>query len=191
MQRLTDEVYARPTLWKIFISSEMGSGSLRRERKAAAEAINDSGLAIPWRWEKDAQAGPYSCAKVCLGQARTSDGLVLILADRLTRMTRREYLEARSQHVPRYIMLKEKTNRDKAADRFVRREQNNRCVTGPFRNLSELKTRIIGALRHYAISSGREKTLRARRRDAQGRPVRDARPVSTQIMTFPKLRGRS
>lgn len=184
MPRLSDELYSRPERMKIFVSSEMSSGSLRRERRAAAEAIERTGIASPWWWEMSARAGPYSAARVCLGHARTSDGLVLILATQLTSMTRREYLAARSRGVPRYIMLKASASRDGAAERFVRREQRD-SVTEPFRNLSELRTRVVGALAQQASTAVRREILRAQQRAARAGSG-DSRQASQPPKRSPK-----
>jgi hypothetical protein len=80
-----------PEYWKIFVSSKMVGGALSDERAAAIEAIDEFPLTRAWAWERDAHAGPYSSERECVAQAGTSDGLVLIVDDELTPVTRKEF----------------------------------------------------------------------------------------------------
>ena len=161
MLDVSDELYARPPKLKIFVSSQMAGFVLDAERQAAVKAIESTGFAAPWSWEHDAHAGPYSAEGVCLGHARTSDGLVLIIATDLTPMTRREYQEAYRAGAPCYIFLKEGTIRSPGAAQFVE-DERTRAVTTNFGNDSELRTLITRALWGFSNRAVREKILRSR-----------------------------
>ncbi len=154
-----DILYERPVKQKVFVSSQMHGGALVNERQAAAKAINDTGFAFAWLWENDACAGPYSSEEICLGHARTSDGLVLILAKRLTPITRKEYEEADNAGVPRYVFLKQGTIRSPQVNLFVKKIRAKATTTANFNNLSELETQIKAALYRYAVDSVRKRIL--------------------------------
>jgi hypothetical protein len=149
---LSEEIlYGRPAEYlKVFVSSKMRDGSLAAERQIAIEAIDASPLHRAWAWERDAHAGPYSAARLCLANARTADALVLILADELTSMTRREYTAAARKRVPRFILVKEDVARSPEVATFVTQQQK-KVVTNAFANDSELRTHIQSALRAYAV----------------------------------------
>lgn len=163
MRSLSDELFARPPWAKIFVSSRM-HGGLDDERVAVAEAIEGTGFARAWYWERDAYAGPYSSESVCLGHARTSDGLVLLLARELSRVTRLEYEAAREYGVPCYILLKDAVERDEEVLAFIERERAHAITVG-FRNISELRTQVTGALVHHAVQSIRRDIVRRRSRN--------------------------
>lgn len=164
-ESLKELLFGRPPLLKVFVSSQMRGPRIMAERRAAVDAIESTGLATAWHWERDARAGPYSAREVCIEHAAASDGLVLILAGRLTTVTRAEYTAARKASVPRYILLREGVHRNADARRFVR-QQRNSSVTRSFRNTSELKTQIGDALKHYAVQAVRRDIHR--RRAARG-----------------------
>ena len=150
--------------WKIFVSSKMHGGALKKERAAAVQAINAFVLGRAWAWENDANAGPYCSERECVAQAGTSDGLVLILEDELTDITRAEFAAARKAGAPVFLMLKTGAMRDAALDRFIKRARDNDVITASFSSLTELRTRIAGALRTWALRSGRSEMLHARER---------------------------
>jgi hypothetical protein len=158
---ISDELYSRPPKLKIFVSSRMRGGVLSAERAAAVQAVEGSSFATAWYWERDAKAGPYSAEAICLGHARTSDGLVLILARDLTPVTYREYMAAQSAGAPCYILLKESVSRTKEVRRFID-QQRSRAVTVHFGNLSELRTQITDALFNYVVQATRKEILRTR-----------------------------
>jgi hypothetical protein len=87
---LSEELFARSDDLKLFISSKMRGGVFTIERQGCAEALEGTGMARAWYWERDADAGPYSDLHICLGHAATADGLVLLLGDELTDTTRQE-----------------------------------------------------------------------------------------------------
>jgi tetratricopeptide (TPR) repeat protein len=159
-------LYARPAdHWKIFVSSEMASGALREERAAAVTAINNFPIAKAWAWELQASAGPYSSERECVRQAGTSDGLVLILHDELTPVTRAEFEAARQAHAPVFLMLKQPAERDTSLQRFID-EVRSFAITVNFESLGELQTQITHSLREWAVRSGRSAMLRAADRQA-------------------------
>jgi hypothetical protein len=160
MNREVDSIlFARPEKLKVFVSSQMRGSLLIAERQTAAKAINKTGFALAWLWENNACTGPYSAEAVCLGHARTSDGLVLILADQLTPITQKEYEAAHLAGVPCYIFLKQGARRDRKAERFVREGRAKSTITANFKGLSELETQVTGAIFRYAVDSIRERIL--------------------------------
>ncbi len=156
---LDDILYELPAKQKVFVSSQIRGGVLVDERQAAAKAINETGFAFAWLWEIDACAGPYSSEAICLGHARTSEGLVLILAKRLTPITQKEYEAADNAGVPRYVFLKQGTRHDPQVNRFVKKIRAKATTTGNFSNLSELETQVKAALYRYAVDSVRKRIL--------------------------------
>ena len=152
---LGDELFLRPSTFKIFISGKMRGGPLREERVAAAEAVESTQFAHAWYWERDANAGPYSSEGVCVGHARTSDGLILILGRTLTDITRAEFRAAHLAGAPCYIFTQSFANQDKAVRKFVKDNRDD-AITAPFGNLSELRTQITGALIQFVVGAGRE-----------------------------------
>jgi hypothetical protein len=156
---LTDEIlFGRPPRWKIFLSSKMNGDPLRAEREAAVQAIESTALARAWCWEQHARAGEFCAEAVCLGHARTSDGLILILGDSLTPVTRKEYVEAGKARAARFILMQDGVARDDEAREFIRRERDE-AITKSFANLSELSKHIRDALTYHAVSSARQQQL--------------------------------
>lgn len=147
-------LYGRPDRLKVFVSSEMRSGKLRGERTAAAEAIEDSGFHFAWYWERDADAGPYSSEPVCLGHARTSDCLVLILGGPLTPITRREYEEAWRAGAACFIFVHSEVELDAEASEFLKQEMPH-AIYKSFGSPDELKTAIVRSLLRHAVQSAR------------------------------------
>jgi len=154
---LADELFSRPDTLKIFISSKMRGEVLAVERVAAAEAVERiPDFASAWYWERDADAGPYCAEGICLGQAATADGLVLILAEELTPITRKEYELAYERGVPTYLLIDQRVMQDDAAQLFVEdRQRNADTTTKGFANVSELQTHILEALMRYAVGAVR------------------------------------
>jgi hypothetical protein len=167
---VSDELFLKPERMKIFVSSKMRDGTLRRERKAAAEAIEATPISLAWYWERDAKAGPYSSERVCVGHARTSDGLVLILSDDITPITRREFRAAKTAGAPCFILVKEGAALSASVRRFLARERRG-AISQTFSNLSELRTAVTGAINFHAVMSARVLILKRRRtpRNQQGR----------------------
>jgi len=154
---LDNMLFARPEKLKVFISSQMRDNVLNAERQTAAKAIDRTGFAIAWLWENDACAGPYSAEAICLGHARTSDGLVLLLAEQLTPITQMEYEAASLAGVPCYIFLKQGAQHDRKVERFIKTVREKTAVTAKFQGLSELETQVTKAMFRYAVDSIRER----------------------------------
>lgn len=153
-RHLDDILYERPGELKVFVSSQMRGGVLLNERGVADGAIKKTGYATSWLWENDACAGPYSSEAICLGHARTSDGLVLILAQQLTRITQKEYEEADLAGAWCYVFLKQGVKRQRKAGRFISRVRKE-GTTVNFKNLSELESQITAALKKSVVDSYR------------------------------------
>jgi len=175
-----DELALRGPDTRIFISSKMAGGVFRGERPATARAIESLPEFRAWFWERDARAGPYSSRDLCIKTARTSDGLVLILGDELTPITRDEFLAAHGAGVPCFIFLDERRKRTPEAEAFVRREWK-RAVTQPFGSARELEQRVRLALIEFARNNWRYQLLehRARRAEAVRRERFDAAEAAT------------
>ena len=135
----------------------MAGGVYVAERELCAHAVEGTGIARAWYWERDANAGPYCSEAVCLGHAATADGLILILGDELTPITRREYEVARARDVPTFVFIDQRATLDGEARAFVAAERAH-SVTKNFRNVSELQTHVANALTHFAIQSWRRTT---------------------------------
>lgn len=170
--QLSERLYGRPSRLKIFISSQMRDGVLDDERRAASETVQKLPFAFPWWWEGNAFAGPYCAETVCVEQARSSDGLILILGEQITPITAREYEAARDSGASCYIFIKEGPHRDAQAQEFVERERAN-GVTRNFRNLSELRALITDAIVGYVTV--------AWRRDSPRLAARAQRTVAVRI----------
>ena len=152
-------IYARdPLRLRVFISSEMRSGELARARKAAAAAIAETGFHNPWWWEKNGIAGQTCGEAVCLGNARTSDYLILILGTRLTDITRREYFAAKDNAVTVIIFGPKNCNRDEEARKFFD-EEAREATYGEFSSMADLKQRIFDSLVASAVRAKRERQL--------------------------------
>jgi tetratricopeptide (TPR) repeat protein len=165
-----DEIYARPdTHWKVFVSSKMRGGALKAEREATTDAIEDFALTKPWAWEKSANAGPYCSEAECVGQARSSDALVLILGEELTDMTLKEYEAAYNNAVPVFAMIEAGVTRAPDLEAFIRRLRN-RGITSNFSNPGELASLVINAIRTWALRLGRNEQARARAENPPAAP---------------------
>ena len=147
-------LFGRPSKLKVFISSEMRTHSLDAERVAAAEAVEEIGIHFAWYWERDADAGPYSSENVCLGQARTSDCLVLILGSTLTDITRKEYFEARGAGASCFVFTKVGCERDETAESFLSTEREH-ITYKTFETPGDLRSVIVAALLQHAVQATR------------------------------------
>jgi hypothetical protein len=152
---LTEELSGRPQHLKLFVSSKMSGGTYTVERQGCASAVDGTGIARAWYWERDTSAGPYCAEGVCLGQAASADGLILILGDELTQMTRREYEVAREREIPTFVFIDERLALNVEAEEFVRAERAGPAVTKNFTNLSELKTHVVDAIHTFGVQSWR------------------------------------
>jgi tetratricopeptide (TPR) repeat protein len=175
----SEELFGRPsTVARIFVSSHMGRRNvLRAEREAAARAIESTGIARAWYWERDAHAGPYSSERTCVGTAATSDGLVLILAGKLTRVTRMEYQAAHDAGAPCFIFVKQDARPAPDVRRFIAQERRHGAITVGFGSVEELRTRIVDALQAHFVSASRRHALEVRLYRSRSDPARHAAPV--------------
>jgi hypothetical protein len=158
---VANELLMRPRLFRIFVSSQMSGGAFVAERVAAAEAIDATGFADSWYWERDAAAGPYCSTGVCVGYAGASDGLVLILGETLTEITRKEYRAAKAAGALCVVLVAQGVTRDNEAEAFLRSERRT-TTTANFGSVEELKSRIVAAIREYMVGSARKKNIARR-----------------------------
>jgi hypothetical protein len=176
-------IYGRPaSSLQVFVSSQMRDGVLDRERRTAADTINDSPIHHAWCWEDNAPAGAYHSERECTGYAASSDGLLLLLGSELTRVTRAEYETARRNGADRYIFIRQSDVLDAETETFVEHEQKNRTVTRNFANLSELRTNLTNALWTSAVRASRQAGI-VRRRAEMGSTPPPAGPIGP--MTVP------
>jgi hypothetical protein len=153
---ISDEIiYGRGPALRVFVSSKMRDHSLDAERMAAVRAIDSYPPHRAWAWERDSAAGSYSASKLCIKIAGASDGLVLILGDDLTPITKREYFAAKRGAVPRYLLLKDGATRTPSTDAFVQRERKH-VVTKKFRNSRELRSHVRNSLGQRLVFLSRE-----------------------------------
>lgn len=156
-------LYGRsPDSLRVFVSSQMRGDVLKAERRATADTINKSPMHHAWCWEDNAPAGAYHSKEECIGYARTSDGLVLLLGSELTPVTRDEYEVARTNGAQRFIFIRETDVLTDSTKQFVEDEQARRTVTRKFGNLSELRTSVTDSLIQSAVRASRSEQLRRR-----------------------------
>lgn len=159
---LRDELlFGRPDRLKVFVSSEMRSGLLDAERVAAADAVEQSGYHFAWYWERDANAGPYSSEGVCLGHARTSDCLILLLATDLTPITRMEYLEAKDAGAACFLFVHSGTELSPESAEFLKQEMPH-VIYKKFGSPTELQSAIVQSLLHHAVQATRRHQMARR-----------------------------
>lgn len=152
---IRDELlFGRPPKLKVFISSEMRSKNLEDERLAAADAVEEGRFHFAWYWERDANAGPFSSEVVCLGQARTSDCLILILGETLTPITRSEYFQAQEAGASCFIFTKVRCTRDPEAEAFLVQERQH-AIYKNFETAGDLRSAILDALLTHAVQAAR------------------------------------
>jgi tetratricopeptide (TPR) repeat protein len=161
-----NELYSRPTYFKVFISSKMADGALAEERGAAAEAVEEFPLARAWFWERDAPAGSHHSREECVRQAGTSDAIVLILEDELTSITKAEYAAAHAAGAPTILLLKNGFERSAELARFIARARDE-AITKSFTNSAELRSAITGALWTWTVRAGRTVMLETRQQRAR------------------------
>jgi hypothetical protein len=167
---LRDDVFARGPRLRIFVSSQMRGGVLAAERAAAIALVRSIPFFEPWCWEDNAYASTSCSEEVCVGSARTSDGLLLILGDDLTPITEREYREAKSRGVTCMILVKEGVKHTVRAAQFLAEEQASDAVTVRFANISEFRSHITTALRGNVAASWRHDRERRLQRTVRSRP---------------------
>jgi len=136
----------------------MRSGQLSDARLAVAEAIEESGFHEAWYWERDGHAGPFSSRPVCIGQAETSDYLILLLGETLTEVTRDEYFAAKGAAAVVIIFVPSTCQRDAEAEAFFQAEATT-VTYGTYRSPADLKSRVLKSLQAHAVRILRERQL--------------------------------
>ena len=158
--KVRDEViYARdPLHLRVFISSEMRTGELTKARRATAAAISETGFHNPWWWEKNGIAGQTCAEAICLGNARTSDYLILILGSQITDITRAEFLAAKESSATVIIFGPMGCDRGPEAKKFFD-EEAREATYGEYSSMADLKQRIFDSLVAHAVRTKREGQL--------------------------------
>jgi len=131
----------RRVLLKVFISSVL-QGHLE-ERKVLAEALRSSGLADDWRFET-APASSEPLVESYLEEIRESDGVILLLKDRITEPVLKEYREARAYNKPVLVFLDADAVPDEELQTFLRIELQERYRQ--YRGLPDLRSEVQRAL---------------------------------------------
>jgi tetratricopeptide (TPR) repeat protein len=155
-------IFGRSSQLKVFVSSKMAGGALKPERQAAVRKIESFPSMRAWHWERDAVAGTFYSEEECVGNAATSEVLVLILEDELTEITRKEYFAAKRAGAHRVVLHRTGVGRSTRLERFIDRERKRDAVTAGYGNVSELETRLFEALREVSVRPVRERMLRLR-----------------------------
>lgn len=155
-------LYGRPReSVKVFISSEMRSGDLIDARIAVDEAISETGFHHSWTWEKDGYAGQVCAKGLCVGNAETSDYLILILGRKLTPVTREEYYAAKAAAAQLIVFVPVGCQRTRAAQRFFEEEVTTGSY-GEYTSPADLKRRVIGSLGSLYARNVRERQYERR-----------------------------
>ena len=134
----TETRFGRAEQLRVFISSEMASGALAAERAAAADEVNKHPDFVAWKWEGSVSAGRYSSLEECIGNAKTSDVLILILGDHLTAVTNEEWHAAGSNGANCAVLVKRSTRRSARANAFIA-EQRSDGIDVDFGTIQELR----------------------------------------------------
>ena len=158
MSSREEVIYGRPaTHVRVFISSEMRSGELKDAREAVAEAVAETGFHQPWWWEQDGVAGEFCAEATCVGNAKTSEYLVLILGSRLTEITRKEYFATKDAGGTVIIFMPRGVKRNRAAQKFFREEvQTSKFAYGEYSSHADLRSRVLDSLKHHFARALRE-----------------------------------
>lgn len=164
-------LYGRSSKLRVFISSEMRSGRLRRDRLATASVVDVHPDAEPWLWERHARAGSYSAFEVCVGTAKTSDILLLILGDDLTDVTEAEWRAAKGAGANCALLVKEVSARTQRAEAFIAAERRE-CIYAGYSDVSGLRQAVQDALRQCMTDAVRHRALARRSRDVGQGPMR-------------------
>lgn len=162
---LPEEIlYGRdPEYLRIFVSSKM-DGSVDAERIAARSVIRGLGSHRPWLWEDDAPVGALHSEHECVGYAKTSDGLVLIIGGPLSPIIYAEYESARKAGANRYVFIREDAQVPPDVAKFIRRQQKGEIVYRYFANTAELKTHLHKSLQISVVRSSRHALISRRER---------------------------
>ncbi len=167
----TEVLYGRSAKLRVFISSEMRTGRLPRERLAVASVVDQHPDAEPWLWERNARAGRYSSFDVCVGIARTSDILLLILADELTDVTEAEWRAAKDGGANCALFVKDGSTLTPRAEAFIASERGD-CIYVSYLDLTSLRRAVKSALTQSMTDAVRHRALARRAREIGQSPAR-------------------
>lgn len=138
-------------LLQVFLSSEMGAGSLDAERRAVRRAIEPMKYVSCWSWEDSAFPGSFPPMDLCLDEIRRSHVLVLILGYDLTGNTRQEVEEALKLDLTCLVFVKEGELGEEALD--LLKAIQSHVTYWNFQNAGELGTLVTDALdRNMALA---------------------------------------
>ncbi|WAB82525.1 hypothetical protein OVN18_05855 [Microcella daejeonensis] len=146
---------------RVFISSRMNK-TLDNERRAAADAVDRVSGHKAWWWEQDAPIGVLHSWNECIGFARTSTGLILLVAGELSAIVYAEYQAARDGGADRYILVRETDDLPPEVAGFIKEQQKTEAVTRNFRNIDELQTHIHQALTRSLVRALNEQVVARR-----------------------------
>ena len=144
-----DEIASKRSRLKIFVSSR--TAGLKDERATVVQAIEQNPTAEAWYWERDAHSGPYPIEDMCVANARTSDGFVIILGEDLSPIVVKEFESAHDAGVPCYPFIKAGITHTFEVQDFVERIRRLEYVTKNFNNCSELRTYVTEALNFFSV----------------------------------------
>lgn len=165
----TETLFGRAEQQRVFISSEMASGALAAERAAAADEVNKHPDFMAWKWEGSVSAGRYPSLEECIGNAQTSDLLILILGDDLTEVTKAEWQAARGNGANCAVLVKRSTKRNARANAFIA-EQRTDGIDVDFSTIEELRAGVAAVLRRNNTVASRQMQLARRARDSGRAP---------------------
>ena len=141
----------------------MAGDPLAAERTAAIEAVEEIPHARAWAWERDSIAGSYYSEEECERQAGTSDAIVLILEDELTRITRAEYTAAHAGGATVIVLIRSGVELNSKLSEFIAGARRD-AITKEFSDLAELRSQIGEALWHWFLRAARTAALDLRQR---------------------------
>lgn len=95
---------------------------------------------------------------MCIGQAETSDYLILLLGETLTEVTRDEYFAAKGAAAVVIIFVPSTCQRDAEAEAFFQAEATT-VTYGTYRSPADLKSRVLKSLQAHAVRILRERQL--------------------------------
>ena len=140
---------------QVFLSSRI-HGGFDNERSEVADAVEGTGMAQAWYWERDGYANPEGYREVCILHAKSSDALVMLVDDEISAGMQLEFDAAKAAGRPCYVFIKEECQQGEQ----LRRSLDEAGVTGAmpnFRNLSELRSHVINALANETARSWRHR----------------------------------
>lgn len=147
----------------------MRSGALAKDRSVAAAVLDDHPDIEPWLWERQANAGRYSSYEVCVHNARTSDILILILAENLTPVTETEWRSATDGGANCALLLKRVESRTERARSFIAAQRSD-GIDVEYATEDELETKLQAAVRRCMTDAVRRRTLARRRNEMDATP---------------------